>query len=61
MNLDFLKNDKTLVIIAVIIIVETALGIMGAGAKEIANSALSGLFGVAVGRALGNNDTPKSV
>ena len=45
-------DDKVLVIIAVTFITFVAMIQMGTGADAIINSALSGLFGIAVGKSL---------
>jgi hypothetical protein len=44
------ENDKHAVIIAVLAIVIYSLYMLGLDAKEIASNAISGLFGIAVGR-----------
>ena len=48
---DTLGNSSTLVIMAVLVIVVMAMIIMGLDAKEIVTNSLSGLFGIAVGKA----------
>ena len=45
-------DDKNLVIIAVLIITVTAMLLMGIESKEITVNALTGLFGIAVGKSL---------
>ncbi len=45
------ENDKHSVIFAVLFIVIYSLYMLGVDAKEIASNAISGLFGIAVGRA----------
>lgn len=49
---EIFKNDKVIVILCVFGITIYSVYVFGAGAKEIVNNAFTGLFGVAVGRAL---------
>jgi len=47
-----MSDDKNLVIIAVLIITGACIWFMGLEAKEIVINALTGLFGVAVGKSI---------
>jgi hypothetical protein len=49
---DFIENDKALVITAIFGITMYSVYVFGIEAKEIVTNAFSGLFGVAIGRAL---------
>jgi hypothetical protein len=49
---ELFQNDKALVILAIFGITIFSIYSFGVGAKEIVTNAFSGLFGVAVGRAL---------
>lgn len=49
---DFLANDKALVIMAVFGIVLVYMGLVKIPSDSIMNSALAGLFGIAVGKSL---------
>jgi hypothetical protein len=53
---DIFQNDKVLVIICIFGITLYSIYVVGVGAKEIVTNAFSGLFGIAVGRALGQID-----
>jgi hypothetical protein len=46
------QNDKVLVILVIGVITIYSTYVFGVGAKEIITNAFSGLFGIAVGRAL---------
>ena len=48
-------NDKVLVIITIGILTIYSTYVFGIGAKEIVMNAFSGLFGIAVGKALGSS------
>jgi hypothetical protein len=47
-----LNNDKNLVILSVLVIACLAMVQMGVEAKDITINALTGLFGIAVGKSL---------
>ena len=47
---EILSNDKTMVVLAVLIITMTSMIILKTGSENIATAALSGLFGIAVGQ-----------
>ena len=45
-------DDKSLVIVAVTVIVLVAMWVLGADAKDLVSNAITGMFGVAVGRSM---------
>jgi len=49
---EIFQNDKVLVILCIFGITIYSIYVFGPGAKEIVTNAFSGLFGIAVGRAL---------
>ncbi len=49
---ELLDNDKSLVIIAVLILAVASLFVLGPSAKEIISNTEAGLFGLVVGSAL---------
>jgi len=49
---EIFENDKVLVILCIFGITIYSIYVFGPGAKEIVTGAFSGLFGIAVGRAL---------
>jgi hypothetical protein len=49
-------DDKVLVIASIFGITICSIFVFGVGAKEIVTNAFSGLFGIAVGRALTQSD-----
>jgi len=53
---DIFNNDKALVILSILLITLYSIYFFGPGAKEIVTNAFSGLFGIAVGRAIGHNN-----
>jgi hypothetical protein len=53
---EIFQNDKVLVILCIFGITLYSIYIFGVGAKEIVTNAFSGLFGIAVGRALTQTD-----
>lgn len=52
------QNDKVLVILCIFGITMYSVFVFGVGAKEIVTNAFAGLFGIAVGRALGQTSGP---
>ena len=49
---EIFRNDKVLVILSILGITIYSIYVFDVGAKEIVTNAFSGLFGIAVGRAL---------
>lgn len=49
---EIFQNDKVLVILCIFGITIYSIYVFGPGAKEIVTNAFSGLFGIAVGRAI---------
>jgi hypothetical protein len=54
-----MKDDKTLVVAAVVILCLASLYVMGSNAKDLVNMALGGLFGLVTGAALPKNGGPQ--